>query len=196
MITMVSLSVLATVAVISISSKTDEPVPQWMRWLVLDKIAHMVCLHGDVQRLMKLSTLKSTDDATMHQNRMTSSCNHNDDSSQLNTSGFKVYSVNSVFDNDVNNGYAYSGNINGGSSGSGFHEPRPPPHPPSLSDEWNLIGRIVSRCFAFLFGTFFVFTTVTIIVYVYANSSTEFELAVGEHKDRWQADTYYDKRNE
>ena len=190
---MVSLSVLATVAVISISSKTDEPVPPWMRWLVLDKIAHMICLHGDVQRLMKLSTLKSTDDATMHQNRMTSSYNHNDDSIQLNTSGFKVYSVNAVFDNDVSNGYA-SGNRNDGRSGSGYHEPHP--EPPSLSDEWNLIGRIVSRCFAFLFGTFFVFTTVTIIVYVYANSSTEFELAVGEHKDRWQADTYYDKRNE
>ena len=163
MIFMMTFSVFATVIVINLASRSVEPIPKWMAWLVLNKMSHIVCLR-DLVKLAKAdlkSNVSQSDSEVNDINQMVSiSASFKDtENNNLNDSTMTRY----------NAGYDQEG---------------------AFDEDWKLIAFVVTRFFALAFFTVVVVNTVTILLYIWLQSKIEFENALGYLKDEWQKDTY------
>ena len=163
MMFMMTLSVFATVVVLNLASRSVEPIPKWMAWLVLNKMSHIVFLRGFVRLAQK------------------------DIKSNASQSGKEVYEDISV--QSPNAGLKDGGDNNLNSlnmtDDSGGNDKQG-----AFDEGWKLMALVMTRFFALIFCTIVAISTVTILLYIWFQSKVEFENALGYLKDEWQKDTF------
>ncbi len=172
MIIMVSLSVFATVAVINLSSRSQEPVPKWMKWIVFEKLPYLLFLNGFVKVAR----------ANISDSKSTTYENH----SVVNAQRSYGSSFPGVFDGFNNDPYPKNGiHDHGGNNDDNKQDKE------RFAKDWYLIGLIVSRFFALFFSLMVILSTVIILFYIWYQSTKDFDKAVGQTKDEWLAQTFF-----
>ncbi|XP_072046575.1 neuronal acetylcholine receptor subunit beta-3-like [Amphiura filiformis] len=177
MIIMVSLSVLATVIVVNISSRSREPIPGWFETLVLKCLSRVVCLHKfkmaeQVQHIEKVHV--DVNDEEIRDTSLKDNSVKSFDSERFFESFHK--SISSALPNMTSN------------DAKPVHQVHR--REISLAEKWRVIALIVSRCFAVFFSVIMITCTTLIFVYIRVNSEIEFDNALGEEKQEWLRDTY------
>ena len=174
MIVMVGLTVLSTVALANISSRSWEPVPAWIDLLVLQFLSHIVCFHQIAKEVqhkancvpVDLKTGARTQD-TSHRSIMV---NENDSVEFHRSILTSLTFPNMMPRKSIRNDTVVK---------------------VSFVEKWNVIAIVVSRCFALLFTIIMVTCTITILLYIKFMSEIEFENALGENRDRWLNETFF-----
>ncbi|XP_072047039.1 neuronal acetylcholine receptor subunit beta-3-like isoform X1 [Amphiura filiformis] len=180
MIIMVSLSVFATVFIINLSSRSQEPVPKWMKWLAFEKLPHILFLNSYVQMVREAN--KTTNSQA---NKTTTGKQNGVDSD-----GFQHIANPAVINNgDYRDKYnrAYHDHCYKGSSFTTHSKD----DKSVFAKDWYLVAIILSRFFALLFCTVVIASTVTILTFIWYQSTIEFEYALGKLKDEWNTKTFF-----
>ncbi len=175
MIIMVSLSVFATVTVINLSSRSQEPVPKWMKWIVFEKLPYLLFLSGFVKVAR----------ANISDSKSTTFENHSVVKFQRSHGSSLFPAVVGGFNNNhcPQNGF-HAHRMNGGNRDDNKHDQEP------FAKDWYLVGLIVSRFFALFFGLIVTLSTGIILFYIWYQSKIDFDKAVGRTKDQWLAQNF------
>ena len=155
-----TLSIFATAIVISLASRSVEPIPDWMAWLVLDKMSHIVCFRDFVklaQNDIKSNASQSVDESILAPSPNVGFQNVGD------------YSLNSL-------------NVTHDNGGNDKEE--------TFEEGWKIVAQVMTRFFALVFCTVLAISTITILSYIWFQSNVEIKNALGYLKDEWQKNTF------
>ncbi len=171
MIIMVGLSVVATVAVVKVSDKSQEPIPAWIEIVVLKFLSRIVCLHKMAKQLQhsseKVVNVEDKGDNTL-----------------------KDYTGNGIDSKRFHESMLISlSDITMRQKRREKHDKTTNCTTVSLAEKWKVIAIIASRCFALLFTVIMVTCTATILIYIKVMSEIEFANALGEDRDKWLSET-------
>ena len=166
---MVSLSVFATVVTMNLSSRSREKVPEWLRWLILEYLSRVVCMRDYAEEL------------THEEKDLTSSETYCNNKIYYDNVAFNSYELTSSKLKDFKgNGTMKGKDVDSKTTKKGD----------AFADQWKLVGTILTRFFAVLFGLIMVVSTLVILLFIWFCSEMEFELAVGEHREEWLNHTH------
>ncbi len=171
MIIMVGLSVVATVAVVKLSDKSQEPIPAWIEIVVLKFLSRIVCLHKMAEQIQ-------------HPSKKALSQEDKGDVAR------KDYTENGIASKRFHESMLIS--LSNISNVRRTRDHRKTTNcTVSLAEKWTVIAVVVSRCFALLFTVIVVTCTVTILIYIKVMSEIDFANALGENRDRWLSETVF-----
>ena len=141
-----------------------------MDTLVLNKLPHIVSLHGYVNLVRKKTSKRPKS------NKQTSEKQSKFDpagfqrSSSVIFSNYKETNCDNLNTNTINFSYDFETNI---------------------ERDWQLVAVVMSRFFALIFCTVVVVSTVVILAFIWYQSNIEFQNAIGQLREEWQAVTYF-----
>ena len=172
---MVSLSVFATVTAINLSSRSHEPVPKWMEWIVFEKLPYLLFLSGFVKVAR----------ANISDSKSTTFGNHSVGKFQRSHGSSLFPAVFGGFNNNHPRNGIYSHRVNGGNRDDKKHDQEP------FDKDWYLVGLIFSRFCALLFGLIVILSNGIILFYIWYQSTIDFDNAVGRTKDEWLDQNFF-----
>ena len=163
MVIIVGASVIATIFVIHMSATSHRPPPDWIRWLVLQKLPRLVCLDGIQESRYR---------------QMAYACRRQSSDVKKISNGNGVHAISKSNNKDVDAALRPEN-----SNKTEIQDEKQNQH------EWKLVSLVVDRYLMVVFTTATVVITCSLFIVIIIGSKNEYDNEIDILYNSWQQDT-------